>query len=187
MSTPTKNVISVEVDFNEQIGLSPFTPDNKSDAPMEGGPGMEGLNHGKKCNAKEVSREIISFPTLKDQRKSIGSITNINDILDDSSLYLDNGEFFTLIQDNGRYEVKIEDGSKQSYTTKVYQDNLNNIVYRDIYSVSNKLLKLFLNKNTAYFGKLQSPVNKTMKKKNICRWILNNCKKVSISDFMAAS
>jgi len=53
MSTPTKNVISVEADFNEQIGLSPLTPNNKYDAPMEGRRGLEEPNHGKKATLKK--------------------------------------------------------------------------------------------------------------------------------------
>jgi len=42
MSTPTKNIMSVEIDLNEETVLSPMTADNKSDTPMEE------PNYGKK-------------------------------------------------------------------------------------------------------------------------------------------
>jgi hypothetical protein len=188
MSTPTKNITTVEIDLNEDTVLSPMTPDNKSDAPMEEDMKVES-NQGKKRNVADVSKESLSFPTLPDTRKSTVSTPNIDDILDDVSLYLDDEEFFTFIQDKGEFEIKLEGSStkKRTYTTGIYHDNTSNIDYRGIYAVSDKMLKLFMKKSTEYFGKLQPPVNKTMKRKSICKWILNNRKKISMSDFTAAS
>ena len=193
MSSPNKQKEIIDVDCVEistkQSCLSPLSPSQGSVSTDDK------QEHGqKRKDSTDTSRSISSklktpaLPSLNSTEDHISTILN------DSSLYLNNEEFFCLIQEDGytsetsENDIKSESMekplSKKKYACRVYKHPANNKSYSDIYLLSHKLYCLYENRASDLFVKILGKTNnKTHKRKRICRWIIEHRKKVSKATF----
>ena len=190
-STSKKEIIDVDcVEIStKQTCLSPLTPSQGSVSTDDKRGHDQKRKHSTDTSQSSSSKlKIPALPSLN------STVDNISTILNDSSLYLNNEEFFCLIQEDGytsetnENDIKSESMekplSRKKYACRVYKDPANNKSYSDIYSLSHKLFRLYENRASDLFVKfLGKKNNKTHKRQRICRWIIENRKKVSKENF----
>ena len=187
-STSKKEIIDVDcVEIStKQTCLSPLTPSQGSvstdDKRGHDQKRKHSIDTSQSCSSKLKMPALPSLELTED---------NISTILNDSSLYLNNEEFFCLIQEDGytsetnekdiKSEIMEKPDTKKKYKCRVYKHLANNKSYSDIYSLSHKLFRLYENRASDLFVKLLE--KKTHKRQRICRWIIENRKKVSKENF----
>lgn len=183
----------VTIDGHNDTPLSPLTPDQqqKNSSQMSlflgNNATLESKSDLLSNGIDDTIGEKLKPRIAKRNNVEISSM-DINELLMKRDLYIDDGIFFELIQDPGiDISMKVE-GEKKKRINKVYRDEKSNFVFPNIYILSSMLLDLYTKNGVDIFHSLkENNVNKSMKRKNIGKWLISNRSCILRSNFTELS
>ena len=183
----------ITIDEQNDTPLSPLTPDQHQ-KPSSQMTLFLGNNATLESKADLLSTGIDDTigeklkPRIAKRNNVEISSMDINELLTQKNLYIDDGLFFELIQDPGiDISMKVE-GETKKRINKVYRDETSNLVFSNIYKLSSMLLDLYTKNRVDIFHSLKERnLNKSMKRKNIGKWLISNRSCILRSNFTELS
>ena len=183
----------VIIDESEKTPLSPLTP-----------PTMENNNRQLNLSSKKSDDDMFAVPDLQ-YKNLIGNkntprtptkssdknneIENyISNLLSRESLYIDECLFFKNVQEVGKTQFDLDKNTIKR--NKIYKDERTKMIFEDIYMLSVRLLDLYIEHSEEIFQGLKPTskhINKSVKRKLLCKWIISNRVCIHQSNFTEIS